>query len=208
MREHVQMQQETKITVGGTEVNLNRIWTIPNILSMFRLALIPVIVWLYCVEMEYRWAAVILILSGLTDMADGFIARRFHMSSNLGKALDPIADKLTQFVVLICLVTKFPKMLLPVCLLPVKELTTGILSFLVIQRTGKVDGADWHGKVATALLDATMVLHVLWIEITEWFSTVSIIACTVMILVSFALYTVRHLRILTSAKAQSDTTKV
>jgi len=124
------------------------------------------------------------------------------MISTLGKALDPIADKLTQFVVLICLVTKFPKMLLPVCLLPVKELTTGILSFLVIRRTGKVDGADWHGKVATALLDATMVLHVLWSDITEPVSTILILGCTVMILISFVLYTLRHLRILTATGAR------
>ena len=199
---HRQEAQDQKRIMTEAERKQDRIWTIPNILSMFRLVLIPVIVWLYCMEEEYQSAALVLILSGLTDLADGFIARRFHMISNLGKALDPIADKLTQFVVLICLVTKFPKMLLPVCLLPVKELTTGILSFLVIRRTGKVDGADWHGKVATALLDATMVLHVLWSDITEPVSTILILGCTVMILISFVLYTLRHLRILTAAGAR------
>ena len=73
-----------------------KIVTIPNILSFFRICLLPVIVWLYGVENNYVWAGYILILSGVTDMADGYIARHFHMISNLGKILDPIADKLTQ----------------------------------------------------------------------------------------------------------------
>ena len=68
-----------------------KIITIPNILSFFRLCLIPVIVWLYGVAHNYVWAGYILILSGMTDMIDGYIARRFHMVSNLGKILDPIA---------------------------------------------------------------------------------------------------------------------
>lgn len=51
-------------------------------------------------------------LSGLTDLADGYIARRFHRISNLGKILDPVADKLTQAAMLICLFTRFPHVLL------------------------------------------------------------------------------------------------
>ncbi len=49
-----------------------------------------------------------LLLSGVTDLADGFIARHFHMISDLGKVLDPVADKLTQAAVLFCLITRFP----------------------------------------------------------------------------------------------------
>ena len=62
----------------------SKILTIPNILSFFRLCLIPVIMWLYCVEENYFWAGGILILSGITDTVDGFVARRFHMASDLG----------------------------------------------------------------------------------------------------------------------------
>ena len=86
----------------------NRIITIPNLLSAFRLVLIPVFLWTYCIREEYLVTAGLLLLSGLTDLADGFIARRFHMVSNLGKMLDPVADKLTQAAMLICLVTRFP----------------------------------------------------------------------------------------------------
>ena len=84
-----------------------RILTIPNILSFFRLCLIPLFVWLYCVKKDYMWTAIVLLLSGATDMADGYIARRFQMVSALGKVLDPIADKLTQGAMLLCLFTRF-----------------------------------------------------------------------------------------------------
>ena len=84
------------------EENLNRIITVPNLLSFFRLCLIPVIIWSYCVKKNPLLAGEILLLSGLTDLADGYIARRFHMISNLGKILDPVADKLTQAAMLIC----------------------------------------------------------------------------------------------------------
>ena len=60
-------------------------------------------IWSYCVKEKPLLTGEILLLSGLTDLADGYIARRFHMISNLGKILDPVADKLTQAAMLICL---------------------------------------------------------------------------------------------------------
>ena len=86
----------------------NRVLTIPNLLSFFRLCLIPVIIWLYCVREDSLGTAAVLALSGLTDVVDGRIARRFHMVSSFGKALDPVADKLTQIAMLFCLVSRFP----------------------------------------------------------------------------------------------------
>ena len=70
----------------------NKIITIPNILSLFRLCLIPVILWLYLGQQRNLLAGCVLVLSGVTDIVDGLIARRFHMVSDLGKILDPIAD--------------------------------------------------------------------------------------------------------------------
>ena len=104
------------------EENLNRIITVPNLLSFFRLCLIPVIIWSYCVKKNPLLAGEILLLSGLTDLADGYIARRFHRISNLGKILDPVADKLTQAAMLICLFTRFPHVLLLIVIMAGKEL--------------------------------------------------------------------------------------
>lgn len=173
-----------------------KIITIPNVLSFFRLCLIPVIVWFYSIEHNYIRAGYILILSGVTDMADGFIARHFHMISNLGKILDPIADKLTQGVMLMCLVLRFPLMIVPFILLIGKEIYMSVSGILVIQRTGVVCGAEWHGKAATCFLYGMMILHVFWHEITPVVSRVSILACAVMIGISFVLYGVRNVKLL------------
>ena len=101
---------------GNTTSSQKKIITIPNILSFFRLCLIPVIIWLYTVEKNDAAAGAVLILSGATDVADGFIARHFHMISDLGKVLDPIADKLTQAAMLfsLCTVLLYAAMILHV----------------------------------------------------------------------------------------------
>ena len=85
-----------------------KIITIPNLLSFFRLCLIPIMVWIYCVKKDYLWTTLILTLSGLTDVVDGTIARKWGMISDFGKILDPIADKLTLAAMLFWLVTRFP----------------------------------------------------------------------------------------------------
>lgn len=172
------------------------IFTIPNLLSTFRLCLIPVIVWQYCVEENPLMTGYLLILSGATDIVDGFIARHFHMISDLGKILDPIADKLTQAAMLICLLLRFPLMIIPLIFMVVKETFMGITGFLVIKHKGTVQGANWHGKAATVLLYAMMILHVFWYEITPVASAVSIMTCTIMIGISFVLYAIRNLKAL------------
>ena len=113
----------------------NKIITMPNILSFFRLCLIPLIIWLYCVKQEYVWTFFVVGFSGLTDVVDGFIARRFNMISNFGKALDPIADKLTQLAMLVCLGLRFPWMFMLAAFLAAKELTTGIIATPFIDLT-------------------------------------------------------------------------
>ena len=83
-------REETAVAEMDREKK-SRVLTVPNLLSAFRLLLVPVIVWLYCGEENYPLTACALLLSGATDIADGFIARRFHMVSDLGKVLDPVA---------------------------------------------------------------------------------------------------------------------
>lgn len=174
----------------------NKILTIPNLLSLFRLILIPVIVWLYWVRKDYFPAGVLLIISGLTDLADGYIARRFHAVSNVGKILDPIADKLTQAAMLFCLVTRFPLMAAPFGFLVIKEVFIGTTGLLMIRKTGKVVGADFHGKVATTLLYAMMILHIFWIDIPSAVSAVSILICLVSMAFTLLTYGSRNMRVL------------
>lgn len=172
------------------------ILTIPNLLSLFRICLIPVIVEQYCVEEDLPLTGQLLLLSGFTDVLDGFLARRFHMISNLGKVLDPIADKLTQTAMLICLLLRYPRMILPLITMVIKETFMAITGYLVVRRKNVVYGANWHGKAATVLLYAMMMLHVFWQDIPVMVSDLSILVCTVMIGVSFALYGARNLKAL------------
>lgn len=174
----------------------NKILTIPNLLSLFRLILIPVIIWLYWFRKDYFPAGVLLIISGLTDLADGYIARHFNAVSNVGKILDPIADKLTQAAMLFCLVTRFPLMAAPFGFLVIKEVFIGTTGLLMIRKTGKVVGADFHGKVATTLLYAMMILHIFWIDIPSTVSAVSILICLVSMAFTLLTYGSRNMRVL------------
>lgn len=187
------MKQKGNATVNTRDPQ-SRIFTIPNVLSCFRLCLIPLFVWLYCVREAYVWTSGILILSGITDLVDGYIARRFHMTSNLGKVLDPVADKLTQAAMMLCLVSRFPLIWLLFILMVLKEALAAITGYCVIKRTGKVYGAQWHGKAATFLLDAAMILHVFWYEIPTTVSNALIGLCLAIMLLSATLYSARNYR--------------
>ncbi len=135
--------------------------SLPNQLSYLRLALIPLFAWLY-LGLENHVAALITVaFSALTDILDGHIARRYNMVTNLGKVLDPAADKLTQAALLLCLATDHPGLWAIFALLVVKELTMLSLGCAVLKRTGRVHSARWFGKLSTAVLYGSMGLLIL-----------------------------------------------
>ena len=170
------------------------ILTIPNLLSAFRLLLVPVIAWLYCGRENYPMTALVLLLSGATDIVDGFIARRFRMVSDLGKVLDPVADKLTQAVALGCLLTRFSAIWWLLAVLVVKEAVMAAMGILVIRRTGTVYGASWHGKLATCILYGVILTHIVWYSIPQQISGLLALAGAAGILLSLALYTRENIR--------------
>lgn len=138
---------------------------VPNILSYIRILLIPVFVFLY-LRAETAWdcffAALALGISALSDLFDGKIARKYHQVSELGIALDPIADKLTHIAVAVCLCTRYVVFLLPVCILVCKELYMGIMNLYKLKtKRKKLGGAEMFGKVSTALVFCAMILLVL-----------------------------------------------
>ncbi|MBE5778922.1 MAG: CDP-alcohol phosphatidyltransferase family protein [Clostridiales bacterium] len=171
---------------------INGIFTVPNLLSLLRIALIPLILWVYLKKQNALLTALLLLLSGATDIADGIIARKCNMTSDLGKALDPIADKLTQAFVLFCLINRYPLMLLPFILLFLKEMVVGLSSLEVIRRTGKVYGAVWHGKATTVFLYGVMLVHLFWQRVPVSVSRWLILLCAGMMLLSCALYLIRN----------------
>ncbi len=182
-----------------------RIFTIPNLLSSIRILLIPLFLWFYLAKDDVTATAVLLALSALTDMLDGFIARHFDCVSDLGKALDPVADKLTQLAMLICLLFRFPRMIILIIVLCVKEVFVGSTQLLVIHRTEEVLGADWHGKVTTILLYGVMLLHLLWLDLPAELSFALELLCIAMLLLSGVLYGLRNIRAAKAAKTEEPT---
>ena len=127
--------------MGSGSVNMkrffkkNQILTIPNLLSVVRIALIPVIVWLYSFEQNYHAAIGVILLSAVTDIVDGWIARHFNMISDFGKALDPLADKLTQAALLLCLLSKYELMWGLIVIFGLCEITKFTLGIIIAKKT-------------------------------------------------------------------------
>ena len=142
-------------------MNRERIFSIPNVLSLLRIIIIPFIVWQLFLGKD-AVAIGLIVLSALTDLVDGFIARRFNMITSLGKALDPIADKTTLITLVTCLCFRVKSMLALLTFFIVKEIIMGIEGVLVIKKTGTTYSSKWFGKISTATLYLTVLLHVWW----------------------------------------------
>lgn len=172
----------------------HRILTIPNLLSFLRLCLIPVIMWLYIDKQDYLWTLIILILSGVTDIVDGIIARKCNMISDFGKAFDPVADKLTQMAMLFCLISRFPYMTVPFVLLVIKEVFTGVTALISIKRTSTVKGAVWHGKLTTVALYTMMAIHLVWYNMPHTVSLIMVGGCIGIMMMSFIMYGIQNIK--------------
>lgn len=165
--------------------------SIPNLMGYFRIILIPFIVWRYVTAetmSDYYVAAVIIGISGITDFLDGFVARKFHMITKVGKALDPIADKLTQGAIVIALSFRFRYMIGLVILLVIKEGFMGIMGIIMLRKGKMLDGAKWFGKVSTAVLYVVMFILILIPQIPVEVANGLILLCGVLLMFSFVSY--------------------
>ena len=129
------------------------ILTVPNMLSLFRLILILVHIAIYLNAPEPEHY--------LTDLIDGKIARHFNMMSTVGKVLDPLADKLTQFTLAVCLAIEFPVVWLMVCLIFVKEIFQLAAGIVFFRKGQMLKGALFTGKMCTTVLFTSLILLVL-----------------------------------------------
>lgn len=148
----------------------HEILTVPNLLSLFRLLLIPVYVTIYSSASQprdYFIAGSVLAVSCLTDAVDGRIARKFNQITQVGKVLDPFADKATQFVLTICLCLRYPVLNPVLALFLVKECFQ-LVACIVNYRRGKVlPGALPAGKVCTVVLFVSLITMVLFPDL-DW----------------------------------------
>ena len=158
--------------------------------------LIPFIIWVYCVKEHYLLAAGIVLLSGVSDTVDGFIARRFNMVTDIGKVLDPVADKLTQAAMIFCLVFRFRGMLYLLIMLIAKEIIQGLMGLWVLRSTGNIYSAKWYGKLCTWVLYIVMMIHMLFPDIDPTLSGILMLACAAAMLLSLVMYVLRYLTLL------------
>lgn len=167
------------------------IFTIPNLLSLFRLLLIPVYMTIYLNATEtrdYISAAVILAISCLTDLVDGKIARKFNMTSTVGQVLDPIADKVTQFTLILCLSIKFPVLLHLVALFIIKESFQFFAGLITYRKGRMLTGALITGKICTTVLFASLIIMILLPNISALAVNIITIIDGVFMIMAFADY--------------------
>ncbi|MCI9552747.1 MAG: CDP-alcohol phosphatidyltransferase family protein [Acutalibacter sp.] len=146
------MPQETKLS--------NRVLTVPNAMSGLRILIVPFFAVLY-LKGHVAAAVALLLLSGLTDMLDGLIARKFNQITELGKMLDPFADKLTQGVVALCIALRFPAIRPLLLLFIFKELLMLGCAVVLLKKHKRPCAAKWYGKVATVMFYVSVSVIVL-----------------------------------------------
>ncbi|WP_294578595.1 CDP-alcohol phosphatidyltransferase family protein [uncultured Thomasclavelia sp.] len=166
-------------------------FNIPNCLCYFRIFLIPVFLLVYFyAEFKYHYlvAALILVLSGLSDFLDGFIARKFNMITDFGKLIDPIADKLTQFTIAITLLFSYPLAWILLIIIVIKDGMLGLVGLYLFDYGLKIKGASWWGKIATAYFYVVVIL-LIGLHIPNTFaSQVMIFSSSALMFLSFILY--------------------
>ena len=171
------------------------IFTIPNLLSLFRLLLIPVYVAIYLnaeSASDYYLAAAILAVSCLTDLVDGKIARHFNMISSLGKLLDPVADKATQFTLIICLMIKYSILKYLVILFVLKESFQLIAGSINYHNGRMLKGALFSGKICTTILFISLIAMVMLPELNNTIVNIIVIIDAIFMIIALINYIIAY----------------
>lgn len=134
---------------------------IPNILSGFRLLLVPFFVW-QMLAGHTLVGGILLLVSGITDMLDGMLARRFGWVSDLGKVLDPAADKLTQVAAFLVMAISLRRYWVFFVVLTLKEALMAIGALYLMKKGIRLEGAHWYGKVSTVVFYAVIIVVLLF----------------------------------------------
>ncbi len=174
-------------------MNINRkeLFSIPNCMGYFRLLLIPVFCIIYINAdsvTDYYKAALVILISAITDFLDGKIARKFNMITELGKFIDPLADKLTHGAIAICLMQRYRNMKYLVLVMALKEGFMAIMGIINLRHGKKLDGAKMFGKICTTTLFFVLLLLVFLPAISEVTANVMILIEIVVMLITWALY--------------------
>lgn len=169
---------------------------IPNILSLIRLCVVPLVPLVYFSDTPHAnlWAALIYLAASLTDVLDGQIARRYNLVTKLGRVLDPLADKLMSFCVLVCIIMKG---LLPFwagIVFFVKEACMGLGALIQYRKISDVQPSHMLGKISTAVFFVVCFIVMVFPNIPENARLIAISAALVLNVAAFFLYMGRFIR--------------
>ncbi len=148
--------------------NKKKMKNIPNILSVIRIILVLVFVVVFFLPISKIWALIVFLTAGATDVVDGFLARKYNWITDLGKILDPFADKLMQCTVLVCLCIENVVPIWFLLIFFAKEIMTLLLGFIAIRRRSVVVVSKWYGKASVCLFYATIFLAVIFRYLCNW----------------------------------------
>ena len=168
---------------------------VPNLLSLLRLAMVPVFAAvLFLPDPSARsWAAGVYALAFVTDIADGWIARHFHQVTRLGRILDPLADKLMTFTVIVCITAAGIIPLWAVVVFFLKEAAMGVGALSMYHKTEDVIPSNWLGKVSTGVFFVVCAALVLFPGIPSSWATGLITLALVLTILAFVSYLLQYL---------------
>ena len=168
------------------------LWKLPNILCYLRILMVPLFLRIYFTaetQEDYYIATGVVMASGITDFLDGQIARRCNMITDLGRIIDPIADKLMQLAMLAALMIKIPYMYILVIYLIIKEVVMAVLGFACMKTIHKrLNGAKWYGKVCTTILYAVMLVLVAFPQLKSGYQNMLLWVCAGALTLAFIMY--------------------
>lgn len=159
---------------------------IANLLTSIRFIIIPIFGY-YLYIREYKIALLLFILGGLTDILDGFIARKFDMITPWGKIADPVADKLMQITALVLLTynKKIPSVIVIIVIL--KELFMALGTLFLYKRKQFVVSANWYGKLATVVFYFAVVMIIMF-DMGKFYNSIFISIAVLSTLYAFFMY--------------------
>lgn len=164
------------------------IFTIPNMLSFLRLILIPVFAVLY-LKGYWGWSIAALAVGTVSDFFDGMLARKLNQVSELGMLLDPVADKLSQAAIVVCLGIRYPVMWYMFIMEVIKECYLMAAGAYTLKKYGtKMKGAKWYGKIATAIMDASLLAILVFPGLSDTVRLVLVIVCAAAMFLDMLLY--------------------
>jgi len=172
---------------------------VPNIISIFRICLVPVFIAVYFSDDSDRklYAIAIYALAAFSDFLDGFLARKFNSSSNLGKLLDPLGDKLMTFTAMVCITIDRPILIWAVLVVGIKEILMGI-GGIVLHRKAHVEllPSNLIGKASTVVFFVVCVTLMLFQRIPDWGAMTLVSVAIALTFIALASYLIKYIRIM------------